>query len=480
VTIDALISAMTARGEELSEAGDARLAFHATYLRTTRAVADALRAGTFDDAGWVEHWDVAFAELYLNALDASRRGAAVPRPWAVAFSAAADPERSLPALRHVLLGMNAHINFDLPQALLAVISDAEFDDPALLARREADHRRIDDVLAARVSAEEDEMRRLHPTRSRRDDLLQPLNRAATRRLLRESRAKVWANALALSRARRQGADELARQLAVLEKLSAARVTDLLRPGPVLLRLARGGFGVTLPPRAAARADAPAHPAVRAGTAARDAARDGTAARDDTAGRDGDPGPLRSFDPISVGRLECAAWVAYYRRQWLRLLVLSVRLVRRGFGMDWTRTLHGAWLILRANQLWAPGHGNNPDGARRRMRRFYALLKLVHGAPADPAQAARLEVDWWAAHRAHQDHPGPDGVSPLVTALARLYAYLYGLDEAAVRPAAEQRALAMDISDEWVAQGCPAVSPLLTAERAALVRSYAALLAAVHR
>ena len=479
MTIEALISAMTARGEELSEAGDARLAFHATYLRTTRAVADALRAGTFDDAGWVEHWDVAFAELYLNALDASRRGEAVPRPWAVAFCAAADPERSLPALRHVLLGMNAHINFDLPQALLAVISDDEFDDPALLARREADHRRIDEVLAARVSAEEDEMRRLHPARSRRDDLLQPLNRAATRRLLRESRAKVWANALALSRARRQGADELARQLAVLEKLSAARVADLLRPGPVLLRLARAGFGVALP----ARGGTPAHPAARApapraaqddGSAARAAARHGPAARDR------DPGPLRSFDPVSVGRLESAAWVAYYRRQWLRLLVLSVRLVRRGFRMDWTRTLHGAWLVLRANQLWAPAHGNNPNGARRRMRRFYALLKLVHGAPADPAEAARLEIDWWAAHRARQDHPGPDGVFPLVTALARLYAYLYGLDEAAVRPAAEQRALAMDISDEWVAQGCPAVSPLLRAERAALVRSYAALLAAVHR
>src|SRR5450759_836696 len=68
-------------------------------------------------------------------------------------------------LRHVLLGMNAHINFDLPQALLAVISDDEFSDPALLARREADHRRIDDVLSARVSAEDDELRRLEPAQS---------------------------------------------------------------------------------------------------------------------------------------------------------------------------------------------------------------------------------------------------------------------------------------------------------------------------
>ncbi len=483
MSIDALITRMTAIGEDLSQAGDARQAFHSTYLRTTRAVADALRAGVFDDADWVERWDVAFADLYLDALDAARNNKPVPRPWAVAFSAAADRERIRPALQHVLLGMNAHINFDLPQALLAVISDDEFGDPALLARRGADHRRIDGVLSARVSAEDDELRRLEPAPSWRDDLLQPLNRAATRQFLRESRAKVWANAMTLSQARRQGRDELARQVAVLAELSAARVADLLRPGPVLLRLARRGFGVAL---AADRSRAPAAPrdigTAQAGQAG-DAAEAGDTAQ---AGQppqagpgDRDPGPLRSFDPVQVGRLECAAWIAYYRRQWPRLLVLSVRLVRGAFRMDWTRAVYGAWLVLRANQLWAPST-NDPDGARRCMRRFYALLKLAHGQPADPARAASLEVDWWAAHRAHQNHSTPDGASPLITALARLYAYLYGLDEEAVRPAAEQRAIAMVASDEWVAGGCQDDSPLLVAERAALVRSYAALLVAVHR
>jgi hypothetical protein len=192
----------------------------------------------------------------------------------------------------------------------------------------------------------------------------------------------------------------------------------------------------------------------------------------------DPGPLRSFDPVEVGHLESAAWVAYYRRQWLRLLGLSMVLVHRAFRMDWPRTLHGAWLLLRANQLWAPSPGNDPDGARRCMRRFYALLRLTHGGPRDPARAAALEVDWWAAHREHQQHS--DGSSAVVTALARLYAYLYSVDEAAVRPAAELRAEAMDLSDEWVGQGCPPHSSLIVAERAALVRSYASLLAAVHR
>jgi hypothetical protein len=191
-----------------------------------------------------------------------------------------------------------------------------------------------------------------------------------------------------------------------------------------------------------------------------------------------PGRLRSFNPLQVGALEAALWVAYYRREWARFLVLSVRVVRSGFGMDWIRTVHGAWLVLRANQLWAQAPAD-AAGARRCMRRFYALLRLAHGEPVDPARAAELEVEWWAVHRAHQH--GQDGdAQPLVDALARLYAFVYGIDEVALWPAAEHRARAMDISDRWVDEGCAMDSPLIAAERAALIRSYAALLAAVHR
>ena len=193
-----------------------------------------------------------------------------------------------------------------------------------------------------------------------------------------------------------------------------------------------------------------------------------------------PSRLRTFDPVHVGRLEAAVWVAYYRRQWARFLVLSVLLVRHAFGMDWVRTVHGAWLVLRANMLWAPPEPHSdPAGARRCMRRFYALLRLAHGEPADPARAARLEVEWWAVHRTHQR--GEDGDrQPLVDALSRLYAYVFGVDEVALWPAVEYRARAMDISDRWVKEGCQPDSPLLPAERADLVRSYAALLAAIHR
>jgi hypothetical protein len=54
----------------------------------------------------------------------------------------------------------------------------------------------------------------------------------------------------------------------------------------------------------------------------------------------------------------------------------------------------------------------------------------------------------------------------------------GADAREVRHAAELRAQAMDVSDRWVAAGCDPEHPLLKEERSLLVRSYAALLAAV--
>jgi hypothetical protein len=242
--IATLIASMESDLARLRATHDARRFFHATYLRTTRAVANEIAWGRFADSAWLERWDVAFADLYLHALTADRRGEPVAGPWRVAFDAARH-RPDLSPLHHVLLGMNAHINYDLPQALLAVISPAEFDDPHVLGSRAADHHRIDHVLVARVDAEDSEMSSGSKT-TLVDRLLRPANRAATRRILTEARAKVWTNAVALDRARRAGPEQYARVLATLETLCAERLIDLTKPGPVLLRLARRGFGVLLP------------------------------------------------------------------------------------------------------------------------------------------------------------------------------------------------------------------------------------------
>ncbi len=223
--------------------GDPGRFFLGTYLRTTRAVGEALDRGLFEDPDWVAGWDVDFAGLYLDALEAWREDAAsVAEPWRLAFGARAG----LPPEAHVLLGMNAHINFDLPQSLVAVIPPADFTSPARLDLRRRDHERIDQVLASRVAEEDVALQGVGGRRTPLDRLLAPANRQASRLFLRESRRKVWANTGALHAARLRGAAAYADRLADLEAASAARVRDLLRPGPVLLRLAVRGFGVHIP------------------------------------------------------------------------------------------------------------------------------------------------------------------------------------------------------------------------------------------
>jgi Family of unknown function (DUF5995) len=229
---------------DLDDLHDARRFFHATYLRTTQAIADEIDRGGFADNAWVGRWDLVFAKLYTDALDADRRGGAVSGPWRIAFGAARD-QPGLPPLRHVLFGLNAHINYDLPQALLAVITPADFDDPAVRAARQVDHRHVDVVLQARVGAEDQELNAISKV-TLLDRLLRPANRMASRRFLAEARSKVWHNAAVLDRARRVSVARYAATLAVLEELCTARVSDLTEPGPVLLSLARKGFGVVLP------------------------------------------------------------------------------------------------------------------------------------------------------------------------------------------------------------------------------------------
>ncbi len=186
--IESVLGDMQDRLDHLPERLGAQRVFLSTYRRMTDAVGHAVQDGLFEDPSWVERWDVSFVEFYMRALDleiAGRDG--VPAPWRRAFGAPSD----LPPLRHVLLGINAHINFDLPQALLGIISDSEFDDPELMAKRRRDHERVDAVLASRVASEGDALAGPGGL-SLRDKVLLPFNRRGSQRFLREARTKVWA------------------------------------------------------------------------------------------------------------------------------------------------------------------------------------------------------------------------------------------------------------------------------------------------
>jgi hypothetical protein len=241
--LGALTARMEAELHALEAVGDPAHFFLGTYLRLTRAIEAELDRGGFADAEWVAAWDVAFAELYLAALAAHRAGRVTAEPWRLAFGA--DP--GLRPEAHVLFGVNAHVNFDQPQSLLAVVPPADVDDPGVLARRRADSDRIDAVIADSVAAEDRALQRGGSRRTVLDRAATPVNRLAVRLFMAEARRKVWANTLQLDAARRRGPAAYRARVADLERVSAQRVADLRRPGPVLLRLAARGFGVALDP-----------------------------------------------------------------------------------------------------------------------------------------------------------------------------------------------------------------------------------------
>ena len=191
------------------------------------------------------------------------------------------------------------------------------------------------------------------------------------------------------------------------------------------------------------------------------------------------GGPRDFDAVALGNAECDAWAAYYRREWAPFLTSAVAMVRIGFGMSRSRTIRGAWYVLRANQVWAPYPDNDPPRAREFMRRFYALVARDGALQLDPPEAARREVEWWRIHRMHQ-REAELSEGDLADSLVALYSYVYDAAPESVRTAAHHRVVAMRHSDEWVEAGCDLHDPRLAAERSELVASYTALLAAVRR
>jgi hypothetical protein len=168
-------------------------------------------------------------------------------------------------------------------------------------------------------------------------------------------------------------------------------------------------------------------------------------------------------------------VAYYQKDWLKLLRVSVGLVKETFGLSWPQAVYGAYLVARGEIAFAPFPDNDVPRAEAYVKRFYLFIKNVHREEFDVSRAAKLEVNWWSVHRKLFGNPENQ---ELVDALTGLYAEAYGIDPAKVQAAARQRAQGMLYSDLWVNAGKPAGSPLLAQEEQALLESYISLKEAI--
>lgn len=140
--IDKVIRVMSKRFVPLASSCDHDAIFALTYLRVTEEYRRTIETPTFfDDTSFVNHEDVVFAGYYFAAYDAWKAGRVdhVPPAWRVAFDAARD--RAVSAYGNLLLGINAHVQRDLPFVLYSiglVTPDG--------SSRKPDHDRVNQIL----------------------------------------------------------------------------------------------------------------------------------------------------------------------------------------------------------------------------------------------------------------------------------------------------------------------------------------------
>jgi hypothetical protein len=97
--------------------GDGLRWFNWLYSQVTQAVETRIDSGGFADAAWLAELDVQFARLYFEALALALSGQQSPGCWQVLFECRSRTE--IARIQFALAGINAHINHDLPEAILA-------------------------------------------------------------------------------------------------------------------------------------------------------------------------------------------------------------------------------------------------------------------------------------------------------------------------------------------------------------------------
>ena len=143
VSVAGAIARMEAIGAALP-AADGMACFNRMYLEVTQEVNSRLGQGFFADPAFMTQLDVAFANLYFAAADAAADPAAVPPAWRPLTQRRATP--GIEPIQFALAGMNAHINHDLPLAVVSTctaLGTAPGDGSHL-----ADYQKVDLLLDA--------------------------------------------------------------------------------------------------------------------------------------------------------------------------------------------------------------------------------------------------------------------------------------------------------------------------------------------
>lgn len=173
-------------------AKDRRSIFLSCYSLMTNNMLAAIQQNRFRDNVWVHRWLNHFSDFYFAALEAYEKKAPnLPLPWRMAFDATKDPNTFI--LQNLLLGINAHINFDLIIALINMLENEWGSISAeQMESRFQDFCTVNEIIAGTIDLAEDKLLRPYiPLFGLADDLLGPIDEWMTANLITRWRDRVW-------------------------------------------------------------------------------------------------------------------------------------------------------------------------------------------------------------------------------------------------------------------------------------------------
>ena len=206
-------------------AGDDKALFLDCYRMMTANVLSAIQTQEFNDTDWVGRLLSHFADYYFEALQEYQRNPeSAPQAWQLAHNAAADPH--ITALQKLLLGVNAHINYDLVLTLVDLLADEwSQQSPVQRQGRYADHCQINQIIGQTIDAVQDQvLEPAMPVMALVDSLLGPVDEFLISGLISHWRELVWVNASGLLEM--GDAEQRASRIAAIEQ-------DVLRIGHIL-------------------------------------------------------------------------------------------------------------------------------------------------------------------------------------------------------------------------------------------------------
>ncbi len=144
-TVADVVQILAGIDQSLAE-DDGLICFNHLYLAVTRAVQAAVANESFNDSSWLAQLDVVFANLYFDALRLGAAPAAnAPSAWRPLL--AARDKAGIEKIQFALAGMNAHINRDLPVAIVKIFQ-ATGGSPDRSGPHYADYERVNGILEA--------------------------------------------------------------------------------------------------------------------------------------------------------------------------------------------------------------------------------------------------------------------------------------------------------------------------------------------